>query len=83
MIFFKSRRIKALEENLAELKELTHELRERLDAVCPGAFDVSSPYKGEQETLFRTHFEKRQKWHKSQQKKKRKENEPPETGNVG
>ena len=81
MIFFKSRRIKALEENLTDLKGLVYELRDRLDAVCPGAFDVSSPFKGEQETLFRTHSEKRQEWYKAQQKKK--QNETPETGNVG
>jgi len=60
MIFRKSKRILALEAEVNALRLTLFALRDRLDAVCPGAFDISSPFKEEQETLFRTHCEKRQ-----------------------
>jgi hypothetical protein len=75
VIFRKSKRIRALEAEIESLKAATNALRDRLDAVCPGSFDTFSPFREEQEQLFRTHCEKRQKWYKAKQKKEADETE--------
>jgi hypothetical protein len=68
MIFRKSKRIRELEEKVEELRTFCLHLRERLDHVCPGAFDSTSPFREEQERVYRTHYEKRQAHHKKDRK---------------